>query len=230
VSHDALFVRHQRRLTDMAIGEVYSRCRNGEHDLEAFERLLSAVRHGSRVVLLAPLMEGRHVGVLAIANMSRFADRFVREPETWTSASKSLPGAIASLAQHLLGRYQVPRFLAKAWCATDDRGEIKREWYVARANGAAFRSMTPELRMTPATEDAFLETPDHLEIEVGLRRAKVPVLGAGPAFKEPVVATPLAPETTGRFRLRRYRAPLRSHHVISRLQWRDSSLRRSKRR
>lgn len=192
MSHDALFVRHQRRLTDEAIGEVYSRNRNSEHDLAAFERLLSVVRRVARVLLLAPPVDGRHVGVFAIANMSRFASRFVREPEAWKGASESLPGTIASLAQHLFGRYRIPRFLAKAWYAADDRGEIKREWYMAHANGASFRSIAPELRMTRAMEDAFLKTPDHLEIEAGLRRAELLVLGADPPLVEAVMSTLLA--------------------------------------
>jgi hypothetical protein len=124
--------------------------------------------------------------------MSRFAGRFVREPEAWKGAGEGLHGTIASLAQHLFGRYRVPRFLAKAWCAIDDRGEIKREWYIAHGKGASFRSIAPELRMTRAMEDAFLKTPDHLEIEAGLRRAELLVLGADPPLVEAVMSTLLA--------------------------------------
>src|SRR5262245_46616038 len=145
-------------------------------------------------MLMAPPVDGRHLGALALANMSRFADRFVREPETWTGARGSLPGTVASLAQHLFGKYHVPRFLAKAWYATDERGEIKREWYAAHGRGSSFRSIAPELRMTRAMEDAFLKTPDHLEIEAGLRRAELVALGADPPLTEAVMSTLLAVE------------------------------------
>jgi hypothetical protein len=195
VSHDALFVRHQRRLTDLAIGEVYSRCQAGDDSRAAFEKLLLIVRRVARVVVEAPPVHGIHLGITAVANLSRFSDQFVREPETWGGFSGCLPGAIASLAQHLFGRYRVPAFLAKAWYAIDERADRKREWYVAHALGRSFRSAAPELRMTRAMENAFLKTPDHLEIEAGLRRAELVALGADASLVEAVMATLLASET-----------------------------------
>lgn len=192
MSHDALFVRHQKRLTDQAIGEVYSRYSNGDPHLAAFEQLLAAVRRVGRVLLAAPPVEGRHLGVTALANLARFADRFVRDPETWRGFDGSLPGAIASLSQHLLGRYRVPPFLAKAWYAVDEHGELKREWYAAHAQGAPFRSLAPQLGMTRAVESEFLKTPDHFEIVAALRRAELIALGAEPPLVEAVLATLVA--------------------------------------
>jgi hypothetical protein len=194
VSHDALFVRHQRRLTDDAIGEVYSRRLHDEPGFAAFEKLLSVVRRVARAVLQAPPTQGCHLGVSALANLSRFSDRFLRDPEAWTGFDGSLPGAIASLAQHLFGRYRMRPFLAKAWYAADERAERKRQWYVAHAQGASFRSAAPELRMTRAMEDVFLKTPDHLEIEAGLRRAELVTLGADPLLIAAVMGTRLAAE------------------------------------
>ena len=92
MSHDALFVRHQRRLTDDAIGKVYSRCLKGEPSLAAFEKLLSVVRRVARALLSAPPVQGRHLGVTALANLSRFSDRFVRDPETWGGLGKPAGG------------------------------------------------------------------------------------------------------------------------------------------
>lgn len=192
MSHDALFVRHQRRFTDDAIGEVYSRCLSGESGLAEFEKLLTVVRRMARGVLQAPPVQGRHLGIVALANLSRFSDRFVRDPETWAGFEGCLAGAIASLAQHLFGRYRIPPFLAKAWYAVDDRGELKRKWYVAHAQGGSFRSVAPELQMTRAMEDVFLKTADHLEIAAGLRRAELVSLGADPPLIEAVMATLLA--------------------------------------
>ena len=52
--------------------------------------------------------------------------------------------------------------------------------------------------MTRTMEDAFLRSPDHLEIETGLRRAGATVLGADPPLVEAVMSTLLASECRSR--------------------------------
>ena len=55
---------------------------------------------------------GHHPGVEALVNLSRFASAHVRTTADWPGTSASFPGAVCSLARHLVCEYRVPAFLA----------------------------------------------------------------------------------------------------------------------
>ena len=77
---------------------------------------------------------------------------------------------MCSLARHLTRKYAVPTFLAASWYATDDvYAEKKREWFVAHARGASFRSLDLPIEMTRKMEHIFLTSRDHLAIEQGIQ-------------------------------------------------------------
>jgi hypothetical protein len=97
---------------------------------------------------------------------------------------------VCSLAQHLIGKYAVPAFLTASWYATDDAyAEKKREWFVAHARGASFRSLDLPIEMTRKMEHIFLTSRDHLAIEQAMRRAELLALGASDELVQAVLAT-----------------------------------------
>jgi len=125
-------------------------------------------------LLDAPVVNGHHPGVEALVNLSRFRWAHVRAVTDWPGTSASWRPAVCSLAQHLIGKYTVPAFLAASWYATDDPfAEKKRDWFVAHACGASVRSLDLPLDMTRKMEHIFLMSRDHLAIEHAMRRAEL---------------------------------------------------------
>jgi PcfJ-like protein len=100
---------------------------------------------------------------------------------------------VCSLAQHLVCTYAVLPFLAASWHAVDGAyAEKKREWFVAHAHGASFRSLDLPIVMTRKIEHIFLTSHDHLPIEHAMRRAELLALGASDDLVRAVLATRLA--------------------------------------
>jgi hypothetical protein len=101
--------------------------------------------------------------------------------------------AVCSLAQHLVCTYAVPPFLGASWYAVDDASaEKKREWFVAHARGASFRSLDLPIVMTRKMEHIFLTSRDHLAFEHAMRRAELLALEASDEVVQAVLATRLA--------------------------------------
>jgi hypothetical protein len=97
------------------------------------------------------------------------------------------------LAEHLVCTYAVPPFLSVSWYATDDTyAEKKREWFVAHARGASFRSLNLPIVMTRKMEHIFLTSQDDLGIEHAMRRAELLALGASDEVVRAVLTTRLA--------------------------------------
>jgi hypothetical protein len=100
---------------------------------------------------------------------------------------------VASLAHHLVCRYEVSFFLASAWYSAEDgAGDKRRGWFVAHGNGARFRSLDLPVPMTRSMERIFLASHDHLAIEPAIRRAELLGLGAPVEFVQAVLSTRLA--------------------------------------
>ena len=186
------FVRHHRRQTDRAISQAYARLATNSLSLAAFTELLNCVRKQATRVLDAPVVDGQHLGIEALINLSRFASAHVRPIADWTGSEASWHVTIASLAQHLVGKYSVPRFLAASWYASDACAERKRQWFVAHAAGASFRSLELPMQMTRRMEDIFLASKDHLDIANAMRRAELLGLGVPEQLAQAVLATGLA--------------------------------------
>jgi hypothetical protein len=141
-------------------------------------------------LLDAPVVNGHHPGVEALVNLSRFTWAHIRAVVDWLGTSASWRPAVCSLAQHLIGKYAAPAFLAASWYATDDAyAEKKREWFVAHARGASFRSLDLPIDMTRKMEHIFLTSRDHLTIEQAIRRAELLAFGASHELVKAVLAT-----------------------------------------
>ncbi len=182
------FVRHHKRQTDRAISEAYSRLAS---DASAtFRELLRCTRDRGTRILDAPVVNGRHQGIEALANLSRFRNAHVRRVSNWCGTSASWHRAVASLAQHLTCPYVIPVFLGASWHAAEgDYAERKREWFVAHGRGASFRSLDLPIAMSRKMEHIFLGSCDHFSIEHAMRRAELVALGATDELVDAVVAT-----------------------------------------
>jgi len=183
------FVRHYKRQTDHAISQAFTRLAADARASATFRELLDCVRHRAPGVLAAPVVDGHHPGVEALANLSRHRKDWVRRVASWRGSSASWRGAVYSLALHLVCRYPVPRFLAASWYATGIYAEKKCEWFVAHARGARYRSLDLPIQMTRRMEHIFLGSPDHLSIEQALRRAELLALGASDELIDAVRAS-----------------------------------------
>jgi len=190
VSSAERFVRHHRQQTDRAISQAYARLAADAIATATFRELLHCARNRARRLLDAPVVNGCHPGVEALVNLSRFTWAHIRSVADWPGTSASWRPAVCSLARHLTCKYAVPTFLAASWYATDDvYAEKKREWFVAHARGASFRSLDLPIEMTRKMEHIFLTSRDHLAIEQAMRRAELLALGASDELVRAVLAT-----------------------------------------
>jgi hypothetical protein len=193
VSSAEHFVRHHKRQTDRAISRAYARLATNALASATFHDLLQCARDRARRLLDAPVVNDRHPGVEALVNLSRFTGAHIRTMGKWSGMSTSWRSAVSSLAQHLVCKYPVPPFLAASWYATDDAdGERTREWFVAHARGASFRSLDLPIDMTRKMEHIFLASQNHLGIEPAMRRAELLALGAADDLVQAVLATRVA--------------------------------------
>jgi hypothetical protein len=155
--------------------------------------LLRSVRSRAPRLLDASICDGCHPGVETLVNLSRFRRWHLRPVVEWQGTPASWRVVVSSLAHHLLCRYPVPPFLAASWYATEDAyAGKKREWFVAHARGASFRSLDLPVVMTRRMEDIFLKSPHHQTIEHAIRGAELLALGASDQVVEAVLATRLA--------------------------------------
>ena len=187
------FVQHHKRLTDCAISEAYARLAADTLASATFDELLRNVRDRARYLFDAPVVNGYHPGIEALVNLARFTRAHVRRIVDWPGTSAGWRRCVPSLAEHLVCRYAMPRFLATSWYATEGLyAENKRHWFVAHARGASFRSLELPIAMTRKMEHICLTTRDHLGIEHALRRAELLGLGASDGLVREVLATRLA--------------------------------------
>ena len=194
---DRRFVRHHKRQSDRAISQAYRRLAQKSIAAAPFTDLLLCVRARSARLFDAPVINDRHLGIEAIFNLSRFADAFVRPITNWAGSTARWRGATSSLAQHMLGRYDVAGFLGSAWYGVDDAGsEAERHWFIAHAAGRSFRSLDLPIEMTRRMEHIFLNSPDHLGIRYAMRRAELLALGASDQLADAVLATRVGTDLT----------------------------------
>ena len=211
------FVRHNKRQSDRAVGHAYSRLALDSLARATFGSLLHCARRRSPSILAAPIVNGRHLGVEALLNLSRFARAHFRSVEIWSGSVAWWPGAVMSLARHFLGRYPTPGFLASAWYAGEDPySEAKRRWFVAHAAGASFRSLALPMWMTRRMEHIFLGSDDHMGIDYAMRRAELMVLGADVDLVELVLATRLGTDLAhGEFWRMVWLFPIANSHAVA---------------
>ena len=103
------FVRDHKRQTDRAIHRAGTQLASDPSVLEKFHELVACTRKRAERLFEAPIVEGRHLGVEALVNLSRFQSSHLRPATDWTGTTSSWRPAVASLAHHLVCEYAVPR-------------------------------------------------------------------------------------------------------------------------
>jgi len=186
------YVQDHRRRTDCAIHRACAQLASDPTAFNKFQEMLTCIRKRAPRLFEAPVSDGRHPGVDALVNLSRFCGAHIRPALEWAGTTTSWQPAVSSLAHHLLCEYKVPLFLGSAWYATDAAADKKRGWFVAHSRGASFRSLDLPIVMTRRMEHIFLASQDHLPIEYAIRRTELLSLGASAEFVKAVLSTRLA--------------------------------------
>ena len=180
------FSSYAKLQTDHAVRRAYAALAAGERS--SFDELLMAARARS-TVRVCPVV------VAALRNIARFAPSYVRPLTEWTGEGGTMYPVIDSLAQHLLARHRVPRFLTSVWYGdATGRADVGRRWFIAHAAGSRFRDLDLPVPMTRHMESLFLRSPDHLSLEAAMRRAELLSLGAKDDLVNAVLATRLGSE------------------------------------
>jgi hypothetical protein len=186
------YVQDHRRRTDCAIHRACAQLASDPPVFKKFQEMLTCAQERAPRLFEAPVSDGRHLGVDALVNLSRFRGAHIRPAMDWAGTSSSWRPAVSSLAHHLICDYKVPVFLASSWYATDWAADKKRGWFVTHSRGASFRSLNLPIAMTRKMEHIFLASQDHLPIEHAIRKAELLALGAPTEFVKAVMSTRLA--------------------------------------
>jgi hypothetical protein len=187
------FAHFHKIRTDQAISRAYGRLATDVMARGVFAELLCHARRLAPSVLAAPCSDAYHPAIEALVNLSRSSDAHVRQITTWLGSQGSWRVAIDSLIQHLVAKYPIPRFLTSAWHLQGNaENERQRQWSIQHGRGASFRSMDVPIKMTRRMEDIFLRSPDHMGIDMAMRRAELIGLGVSEGLAATILLTRLA--------------------------------------
>ncbi len=188
MSKAQLFQRHARRCLDRAISSAYEQL--GLAGRIALDQLLHAVRAHSDYLRPRKVFANRFAEVAVLRNLALWRKRWMRRPLDWVGDG-GLHTGTASLAEHLLTSYPVPRFLTAVWFGEALDNEVWRGRYIEHGQGTRFRDLGLPMQMNRSMERAFIQTPDHFPVKLALRRAELLALGAELPLVELVLQTHL---------------------------------------
>jgi hypothetical protein len=162
--------------------------------LGAYDALVRVVqRHG---VLLARRCPGCGPDVnVGLVELAAQALDWMRPVEAWRPSHPSPWVQFASLAEHLLARFPMPRFMASVWLAKREDSRLpQQDWYKRVGRGESMRRMDLPIRLTRTMAHRFLSAPSHFTAIEALRWAQVLGLGGSPALATAVLSTRLGRE------------------------------------
>lgn len=192
MSWSELHVHDHKRKTDCAIHSAWAQLACDPPSLRKFQELLATSRTRASRIFEAPIVNGHHLGVDALVNLSRFHAAHIRPASTFAGTASSWRLVVATLSHHILCKYQIPLFLTSCWYAADPLADKKRTWFIEHARGRSFRSLHLLMTMTRKMEHIFLASPEHLSVEHAMRRAELLALGASGHYVKAVLTTPMS--------------------------------------
>lgn len=118
-----------------------------------------------------------------------YRNDWIRAPETWRPGSYNVARQFASLARHLLARYDVPAFLDEVW----HRGpENRRAWFVHVGRGGNLRTVFGlPIPMTTMMAHHAAASPGGLTLDQALRYGQAKGLGVTERMARAVLGTRL---------------------------------------
>lgn len=115
----------------------------------------------------------------ALAMLARYASHWLRPVEDWKPSTHNAQRQFASLARHLLSKYDdVPRFFDSVWFGEDDKvANQHRYWYIRVARGENIRRCDLPIDYTKKMAHHFHRAPHDASIIQALRWGQVHGLG-----------------------------------------------------
>ena len=128
----------------------------------------------------------------ALAELARRRRLWLRPLSVWRPEMQDPRGQFASLARHLLARYEVPPFMDTAWFRGRSRAaQQQQSWYLHVAGGGNIRTADLPLALNKRMAHCFGQAPADLTVEQALRWAQVVGQGGDDELAEAILATPL---------------------------------------
>lgn len=138
---------------------------------------------------------GRRAGntyVEALGELARRHRHWRRRLADWRPDVQDPRGQFASLARHLLARYELPLFMDAAWfCGRSAHAQRRQAWFLHLAAGGSIRTAALPVQLTKRMAHCFGEAPAHFTIEMALRRAQVVGQGGSEELVDAILSTPL---------------------------------------
>ena len=106
MSSSERFVRQHKRQSDRAISQAYARLATNPLGPATFVELFDCVRQRAPRLLDGPIINGRHPGVEALVNLSRFTSAHVRAAADWPG--RPYPGDRLCLLSHSIWSASTP--------------------------------------------------------------------------------------------------------------------------
>jgi hypothetical protein len=168
---------------DAAIKAALDELDHHEEAPNAFLRLVAHVR--SCTTLLKPATNRGTPGWVSplffinrLKNLALRQRHWIRPCETWSASQGSGRPAFHALAEHLLARYPVPRFMDSVWDVPNGpEGFRQHSWFIRLGYGASFRSLNLPFPITRRMEHHVRHAPDHYSALQALRYGEI--LGSG---------------------------------------------------
>jgi len=164
---------------------IYNRLKTSLPAVSAGKQLLLSLEN-CRSKLLEAGSDGTSPYAHGIVNLAWHQSSWLRTPETWKCRHKNKNRQFASLIRHLLGTYDVPSFMDKAWLVSPGHLNVvsgngasaHRSWWLWVAKGNNIRK-APNLPipLTKKMAHHFLRAPTSYAVEEALRWGQIHALG-----------------------------------------------------
>jgi hypothetical protein len=170
-------------------------------DADGRDALLALLMHVDREApdLLSTAWGSERLGprpgntlVDGLCALARHHHRWQSSPDNWKPAERDERAQFASLAVHLLARYEVPAFLHGAWFDGDDHGRRHQDWFVLVGTGGNLRTASDlPLTLTRRMAHHVLQAPAGCTVVQALRYGQVLGFDGSPDLAAAVNSTRL---------------------------------------
>ncbi len=127
-----------------------------------------------------------------LAALAQHRADWLRPLAQWRPQSHNVQRQFSELARHLLARYEVPRFMDRAWFESDrEKGQRYQEWFKHIGVGHNIRRADLPLPLSKKMAHLFLQADECLTIEAALRWAQVRAQGGSQELAEAIIGTRL---------------------------------------